>query len=129
LGEAVFKAFHPVMPGVETMSVIGGLALAANLVCFVLLYRSRSDNLNMRSTWLCSRNDLLANAGVLIAAAGSYVLMSHWPDLFVGVVIASLFLSAALHVLQQARQALRTPLAAAQHAVDLVTSERSHAKS
>jgi len=109
LGEAVLKAFHPVMPGVETMGVIGGLALAANLVCFVLLYRSRGDNLNMRSTWFCSRNDLMANGGVLLAAAGSYVLTSRWPDILVGVVIASLFLGSALHVLRQARQALRAP--------------------
>jgi Co/Zn/Cd efflux system component len=50
LGEAVDKAFHPVMPGVETMGVVGGLALAANAVCFLLLYRHRGDTLNMRST-------------------------------------------------------------------------------
>jgi Co/Zn/Cd efflux system component len=77
LGEAIYKAFHPVMPGVATMGVVGGLALAANVVCFVLLYRYRSDSLNMRSTWLCSRNDVMANAGVLIAAAGSTILMSR----------------------------------------------------
>jgi hypothetical protein len=59
LGEAVYKAFYPVMPGVEMMGLISGVALAANLVCFFLLYRYRSDNLNLRSTWLCSRNDLL----------------------------------------------------------------------
>lgn len=128
LGEAVLKAFHPVMPGVETMGVIGGLALAANLVCFVLLYRSRGDNLNMRSTWFCSRNDVIANGGVLIAAAGSYVLTSRWPDILVGVVIASLFLSSALHVLRQARQALRTPLATVQHSVERMTLEQPHAR-
>jgi cation diffusion facilitator family transporter len=128
LGEAVYKAFHPVMPGVETMGVIGGLALAANLVCFVLLYRSRRDNLNMRSTWLCSRNDLLANTGVLIAAAGSYVLMSRWPDILVGVIIASLFLGSALHVLRQARQALRVPLATVQPSEGLLTIELPQAK-
>jgi cation diffusion facilitator family transporter len=128
LGEAVFKAFHPVMPGVETMGVMGGLALAANLVCFVLLYRSRGDNLNMRSTWFCSRNDLMANGGVLLATAGCYVWTSRWPDLLVGVVIASLFLSSALHVLQQSMQALRAPLATVQHIVELMTIERPHAK-
>ena len=128
LGEAVYKVFHPVMPGVETMGVIGGLALIANVVCFVLLYRSRSDNLNMRSTWLCSRNDVLANAGVLVAAAGSHVLMSRWPDLLVGVVIASLFLGSALHVLRQARQALRAPLGTVQHPVELMILERPHGR-
>jgi cation diffusion facilitator family transporter len=124
LAEAVIKMLHPVMPGVETMGVIGGLALAANLICFVLLYGHRSDNLNMNSTWLCSRNDLIANVGVLMAAAGSYVLMSRWPDILVGVVIASLFLSSAMQVLRQARQALRTPLAAVQHPLELMTVER-----
>jgi cation diffusion facilitator family transporter len=128
LAEAVFKAFHPVMPGVETMGVIGGLALIVNVVCFVLLYRSRIDTLNMRSTWLCSRNDVMANVGVLIAAAGSYLWMSRWPDILVGVVIASLFLSSALHVLRQARQALQTPLATVQHAVELMTLERPHGR-
>ena len=127
LGEAVYRVLHPVMPGVETMGVIGGLALMANLACFFLLYRHRSDNLNMSSTWLCSRNDLMANAGVLMAAAGSYVLMSRWPDILVGVVIASVFLSSALQVLRQARQALRTPLAV-QRSVELTTIELPHAK-
>jgi len=112
LGEAVDKMLHPVMPGVGTMGVLGGLALMANLVCFLLLYRQRGDNLNMRSTWLCSRNDVIANVGVLAAAIGSYVLMSRWPDLLVGMVIASLFLSSALQVLRESMRALRTPLAA-----------------
>ena len=128
LGEAVYKMFHPVMPGVETMGMIGGLALAANLVCFFLLYRHRRDNLNMISTWLCSRNDLIANIGVLMAAAGSYVLMSRWPDILVGVVIASLFLSSALQVLRPSMQALRTPLAAVQRSAELTTIDLPQAK-
>jgi Co/Zn/Cd efflux system component len=103
-------------------------ALIANFVCFFLLYHYRRDNLKMHSTWLCSRNDLLANAGVLIAAAGSDVLMSRWPDLLVGVVIASLFLSSALHVLQQSMQALRAPLATVQHSVERMTLERPQTK-
>jgi cation diffusion facilitator family transporter len=128
MGEAVSKVLSPVMPGVETMGVIGGLALVANLVCFILLYRLRSDNLNMRSTWLCSRNDLAANVGVLVAAAGSYVLMSPWPDMLVGAVIASLFLGSALQVLRQSLQALRTPLAAVQHPVEPMTMRLPQAK-
>jgi cation diffusion facilitator family transporter len=107
LGEALYKILHPIMPGVETMGVIGALALVANLVCFFLLYRHRSDNLNMRSTWLCSRNDLIANVGVLIAAAGCSLLTSRWPDMLVGVMIASVFLHSALDVLRPSLQALR----------------------
>lgn len=109
LGEAAYKVLYPVMPNVETMGIIGGLALAANLVCFFLLYRHRSDNLNMSSTWLCSRNDLIANVGVLLAASVSYLLVSRWPDIIVGVIIASLFLSSAFKVLQASITALRVP--------------------
>jgi Co/Zn/Cd efflux system component len=115
LGEAAYKAFQPVMPGVEIMGVIGGLALIANVVCFVLLCRSRSDN-------------LIANVGVLVAAGGSYMLLSRWPDILVGVVIATLLLSSALQVLRQARQALRPPLATVPHTVELMTLEQPHAK-
>lgn len=104
--EAIYKVFHPVMPGVETMGIVGAIALGANLVCFFLLYRHRGDNLNMSSTWLCSRNDLIANVGVLLAAGGSYLLVSRWPDIVVGCIIASLFLGSAFKVLSQATRAL-----------------------
>jgi cation diffusion facilitator family transporter len=125
LGEAAHKALHPVMPMAETMGAIAALALGANLVCFLLLYRHRSDNLNMSSVWLCSRNDLIANVAVLGAAAGTFLLASRWPDILVGVLIASLFLASALRVLRQSTQALRAepsppPPAAKPVAVTLV---------
>ena len=105
--EAVDKAVHPIMPGVETMGLVGSLALAANLVCFFLLYRHRGDNLNMSSTWLCSRNDLIANVGVLLAAGCSYALSTRWPDIAVGGVIAALFLWSSIGVLAASGRALR----------------------
>ena len=108
LAEALYKVFYPVMPVVGTMAILGGIALAANLVCFFLLYRHRGDNLNMSSTWLCSRNDLIANVGVLLAAGGSYALVSRWPDIVVGGIIASLFLGSAFSVMRQSIRALRT---------------------
>jgi len=107
--EAFYKVFVPIMPGVEVMGMIGVLALAANLVCFILLYRHRGDNLNMSSTWLCSRNDLIANAGVLFAAGTSYLLASHWPDILLGSLIAVLFLRSAVDVLCRSLEAWRTP--------------------
>jgi cation diffusion facilitator family transporter len=110
LGEAVYKMFNPVLPGAEMMGVVGAIALAANGVCFALLYRHRGDNLNMSSTWLCSRNDLLANVGVLLAAGATYLVASRWPDIIVGCVIAALFLRSAYSVLQEAIQALRQPV-------------------
>ena len=109
LAEAGYKMVHPVLPDGATMGVVGALALAANLGCFALLYRHRSDNLNMRSTWLCSRNDLIANTGVLLAAAAGYALVSRWPDIIVGVTIAVLFLHSAYGVLRNSLHALRLP--------------------
>jgi cation diffusion facilitator family transporter len=106
LGDAVYKFRYPVMPDVETMGAIAALALAANLVCFYLLYSHRSDNLNMRSTWLCSRNDLIANVGVLMAAGSSYLLGRSWPDIIVGMVIAGLFLRSACSVLLESLRVL-----------------------
>jgi cation diffusion facilitator family transporter len=106
LAEAAYKVFHPVMPGVETMGVVGTIALAANVVCFSLLYRHRADNLNMSSTWLCSRNDVIANVGVLVAAGAAYLLASRWPDIIVGCIIAALFLRSAFSVLRDATRAL-----------------------
>ena len=109
LAEALHKVLAPTMPGVETMGIVGALALCANLSCFFLLYRHRGDNLNMSSTWLCSRNDLIANVGVLLAAGGSYLWTSHWPDMIVGSLIAVLFLHGASGVLRQSLRALRAP--------------------
>ncbi|WP_395401080.1 cation diffusion facilitator family transporter [Pseudoduganella sp. UC29_106] len=109
LAEAGYKLWHPPTLEVVTMGTIGFLALFANLICFYLLYRHRSDNLNMSSTWLCSRNDLIANVGVLLAAAGSHLLASYWPDVVVGVVIAALFVSSASGVIRQAIRALNAP--------------------
>ena len=107
LAEAAYKAYHPVMPSAQLMGIVGSVALVANLACFALLYRHKSDNLNMSSTWLCSRNDLLANLGVLVAAGASYLLASRWPDIIVGVTIASLFLGSAISVTRQALRSLR----------------------
>jgi cation diffusion facilitator family transporter len=121
LGEAAHKALHPVMPMAGTMGVIGALALVANLVCFLLLYRHRGDNLNMSSVWLCSCNDLIANVAVLGAAAATFLLASRWPDILVGGLIASLFLGSALRVLRQSLRALRTTSAPPRQAAKPVT--------
>jgi cation diffusion facilitator family transporter len=82
------------------MGGVGALALAANLICLILLTRHRHDDLNLRSTWACARNDVLANAGVLVAALGVGLTGSSWPDAIAGAVIAALVLSTALRVLR-----------------------------
>jgi Co/Zn/Cd efflux system component len=99
--EVIYKTISGILPSAETMGIIGTLVLLGNGICFVLLYRHRSDDLNMRSTWLCSRNDIIANAGVLIAAFGVYATQSVWPDVLIGGAIAALFLKSAIAVLTE----------------------------
>jgi Co/Zn/Cd efflux system component len=99
--EVIYKTISGILPSAETMGIIGTLVLLGNGICFLLLYRHRSDDLNMRSTWLCSRNDIIANAGVLIAAFGVYVTQSAWPDVLIGGAIAALFLKSAIAVLTE----------------------------
>ena len=83
------------------MVAIGALALVANAYCFSLLWRHRTDDINLRSTWLCSRNDLIANGAVLVAAGLVAWFESLWPDVIVGIAIAILFLRTATLVLRE----------------------------
>jgi cation diffusion facilitator family transporter len=106
--EAIYKISIGQIPAYETIGIIGGLALAANTFCFFLLYSHRADNLNMRSTWLCSRNDVIANLAVLLAAAGVYYSGSLWPDVIIGGAIALLFLKSASTVLRESLVELRS---------------------
>ncbi len=101
LVEVAFKLQTASPPAVPIMAAIGTLALAANALCFSLLWRHRADDINMRSTWLCSRNDLIANTAVLAAAALVAWSGSRWPDIFVGLGIAILFLCTAAVVLRE----------------------------
>ncbi len=105
--EAIHKMVVGVVPVAETMGIIGMLVLLGNGVCFLLLFQHRSDDLNMRSTWLCSRNDIIANAAVLLAAGGVAYFNSLWPDVVVGLVIAVLFLRTAFDVLRESIRAYR----------------------
>jgi cation diffusion facilitator family transporter len=104
---AVYKMLAGVVPIAETMGIIGSLVLVGNGICFLLLFRHRSDDLNMRSTWLCSRNDIIANLSVLVAAAGVTIFNSGWPDILVGAAIAALFLKSALTMLAESFAELR----------------------
>jgi Co/Zn/Cd efflux system component len=98
--EVALKLARGVTPAAEIMSVVGLVALCANASVLAFLWRHRTDDLNMRSAWLCSRNDVLANAGVLLAAAGVAVTGTPWPDIAVGAGIAALFAMSAVSVLR-----------------------------
>lgn len=110
---AALRLSAGVTPLAPAMAVFGGLALIANVYCFILLMRHRSDDINLRSTWLCSRNDLIANTSVLVAAALVAWWHSIWPDIVVGVAIATLFLRTAFVVLRESIRELRVEEAAA----------------
>ncbi len=99
--DAVRKLFIGGVPEPQWMGLIGIAALVANTVCFILLYRHRSDDLNMKSTFLCSRNDLIANSSVIVAAILVGVTGTLWPDVIVGLAIAALFLHSARQVLTE----------------------------
>lgn len=99
--EAVRKMLEGDVPDAQWMGLVAMIALAANGLCFALLYRHRSDDLNMKSTWLCSRNDLIANTSVILAAVLVGVTGSLWPDVIIGLAIALLFLHSARQVLTE----------------------------
>lgn len=112
LAEVALKLRAGTVPEASTMAWVGLLALGVNSWCFFVLWRHRSDDVNMRSTWLCSRNDLIANTAVLGAAALVAWLASPWPDILVGLGIAALFLRTSVDVIGESRTALAQAKAA-----------------
>lgn len=102
LGQALYKVMYPVTPQFEIIAGMAAIALAANAYCLYLLWSHRTDDVNMRSVWLCSRNDIIANLSVTVAAAGVWATGSQWPDLAVGLGIAGLFLVSAVRVFRDA---------------------------
>jgi Co/Zn/Cd efflux system component len=102
-----WNAWNDSVPEAATMGVIGSLALLANLGVAALLYAWRDGDSNMRSVWLCTRNDALGNVAVLLAALGVLGSGSAWPDLLVAGIMASLALTSAWQVLRQVRSELR----------------------
>lgn len=106
LARAVWVALHGGVPLPLTMGVVGTLALLVNLGVAGLLYAYRHGDANMRSVWLCTRNDAIGNVAVLLAALGVFGTGTRWPDLLVAAVMAGLALSAGLSVVRQARREL-----------------------
>lgn len=95
-------------PSSNLMLAFGGIALAANLACLALLWRFRHQDVNMSSTFECSRNDVISNIGVLIAAGAVAALASPWPDIVIGGAMAAIILRSAFRVLREAVPQLRT---------------------
>lgn len=107
-GAAVWHAIFGGVPRPFTMGVVGVAALTANLVVFGLLWAYRNGDSNMRSVWLCSRNDVAGNFAVLLAAIGVFGTGTGWPDVIVAAVMAALALQGAWRVVRLASAELRS---------------------
>ena len=103
LGSTAYAAVLGASPHAGTMGLIGVLALVANVGVALMLYRFRSGDANMRSVWICSRNDAIGNVAVLAAAAGVFGTGTAWPDLVVAAILATLGLSGGFQIIRQAR--------------------------
>ena len=112
LASTGYAALTGALPHAATMGVIGGLALVANVGVALLLYRFRAGDANMRSVWICSRNDAIGNVAVVAAAAGVFGTGTAWPDLIVATVLAVLGISGGVQIIRQARGELRDERAA-----------------
>ena len=106
LGSAIWHFVTGVIPSAETMGVIGIIALVANLGVAALLYTYREGDSNMRSVWLCTRNDAIGNVAVILAAIGVFGTGAAWPDLIVAIIMASLALYTSWSVIKHARAEL-----------------------
>jgi cation diffusion facilitator family transporter len=106
IGQVAYSSVHPGIPVFETMGIVSLLALAANGTCLALLWKHRSEDVNMSSVWECSRNDIISNVAVFVAAGAVWLTASRWPDLIVGSLLAILLLHSAIRVMREALRAL-----------------------
>jgi Co/Zn/Cd efflux system component len=110
IAAVVWHAMHGTLPSVSTMGAVGFAALAANAASFGLLWAYRAGDANMRSAWICTRNDVLGNLAVLLAAAGVFGTGTGWPDIIVAAIMAGLALQGAWIVVRQSLSELRQPV-------------------
>ncbi|TVQ30319.1 MAG: cation transporter [Geminicoccaceae bacterium] len=106
LGSTLYATLVLGQPSAPIMGAIGLLALAANLTSVLILMRYRNGDANVRSVWLCSRNDAIGNLAVIVAALLVFLSASPWPDIMVAFLLCSLFLHSAWHILRQAKAEL-----------------------
>ena len=109
LGASVWRVLAPGLPEAATMGAVGFLALAVNVGAATLLFRWRDGDANVRSVWLCTRNDAIGNVAVMFAAALVWVSASFWPDVIVAAAMAALFLASAVRIVRQSLAELRAP--------------------
>lgn len=115
---AILAFINGTAPHAEMMGVVGAMALVANVGVALLLYRFRTGDANMRSVWICSRNDAIGNVAVMIAALGVFQTGSAYPDLAVAILLAALAISGGWQIVWQARREMRLVKAEAKGAQD-----------
>ncbi|MCG7573525.1 cation transporter [Phaeobacter sp. CNT1-3] len=101
-GSTAYRVLYLGVPEAEIMGVVGLMALAVNLASVLLLMRYKDGDANVRSVWLCSRNDAIGNVAVMFAALGVWGSGTGWPDVIVAGVMAALFLSSSVQIIRQA---------------------------
>lgn len=109
IGTVIWHALHGTLPSAFTMGAVGVAALAANAASFGFLWAYRDGDANMRSAWICTRNDVLGNLAVLLAAAGVFGTGTGWPDVIVAAIMAGLALQGAATVVRRSLGELRQP--------------------
>jgi Co/Zn/Cd efflux system component len=107
VAQIISKAFVPSVPDFEIMGVFSILGLAANSLCLYLLWRHRHEDVNMSSVWECSRNDIVSNLSVFLAAGAVWFTGSGWPDIVVALGLAWLLLRSSIRVISSAMVELR----------------------
>ncbi len=107
-GSTAYQVLVLGQPNATVMGGIGFLALGANLACFLILMRFRNGDANVRSVWLCTRNDVIGNVAVICAAGAVFLTGTAWPDLIVAALMAGLFLWSASQIVRQAQQERRS---------------------
>jgi Co/Zn/Cd efflux system component len=108
IGSTAWHAVNGTLPQAEVMGIVGVAALVANGAVALMLYRFRSGDANMRSVWICSRNDALGNLAVVLAAAGVFGTGTGWPDVIVAAIMAALGLWGGWQIVRQAHDELRS---------------------
>jgi Co/Zn/Cd efflux system component len=115
IAAVIWHALHGTLPNAFAMGAVGIAALAANAASFALLWAYRGGDANMRSAWICTRNDVLGNLAVLLAAAGVFGTGAGWPDIVVATIMASLAIQGAWTVIRHSLGELRDPVPVAAH--------------
>lgn len=109
MGSTIYDVFFLQTPKADIMGMIAVMALLANLASVLILMRWRNGDANIRSVWLCSRNDAIGNVAVMLAAVGVFGTGTGWPDLIVAGIMAGLFINSSIKIIRQSRQEMSAP--------------------